>query len=284
LSAESIEEGVENDKKRRVALGPSGLLGFGSMTPLTLVVITRDAESDLARCLDSVPFATDKVVLDSGSTDGTQTVAERCKARFFVEEWRGFGAQKKRATELANTDWVLSLDADEALSPDAQMELKKLLSGQDLERFDAYAFPRLSYHMGRWIRHGGWYPDWQIRLYHRKRANWSTAKLHEKVQSEKVGKLTEPILHWVFKNLADQVNTNNRYSTLGADELKAKGKRFSLVLMVIKAKVKFLETYIWKRGFLDGLPGFVIAVGAAYSIFLRWAKLWELEQDPELRK
>lgn len=253
--------------------------------PLSLVIITRNAEAHLQKCLQSVPFAEDKLVLDCGSTDRTQEIARENGARVVVEEWRGFGLQKRRATELAKTDWVLNLDADEALSPESQKEVLALFQDGS-RRFEesAFQFPRLSYHMGRWIWHGGWYPDWQTRLYDRKRANWTSAQLHEKVQCEsgKLARLKKPILHWVFKDLADQVQTNNRYSTLGCEELRAKGKRFSHFNLLVKPLVKFLETYVWKRGFLDGIPGFVISVGAGYSVFLRWAKLWEHEKQENI--
>lgn len=246
-------------------------------TPLSLIVITRNAEPHLARCLQSVPMASDIVVLDCGSTDRTQEIAKEHGARVIVEEWRGFGPQKRRATELAKHDWVLSLDADEALSAESQSEIRELLAnGEPVSA--AYAFPRLSFHMGRWIRHGGWYPDWQVRLYDRRRANWTDAQIHEKVEATEVTRLKQPMHHWVFKDLTDQIQTNNRYSGLLAEELDRKGRRFSLFNLIVKPKVKFIETYIWKRGFLDGLPGFIIAVGAAYSVFLKWAKLWERQR------
>lgn len=243
------------------------------MTPLSLIVITLNAQDHIARCIKSVPFASDVVVLDSGSEDQTVSLAKSLGARVFVEEWRGFGAQKNRATALAGTDWILSLDADEALSAEAQTEVKQLLNTDPID--EAYAFPRLSFHMGRWIRHGGWYPDWQIRLYDRRRSQWSTEALHEKLHAKDVRRLHAPILHWVFKDLTDQVQTNNRYSGLGRDQLLTQGCGFSLFKLLVKPWVKFFETYIWKRGFLDGMPGLIIAVGAAYSVFLRWAKLWE---------
>ncbi len=247
------------------------------MNNVSLVVITLNAEAHIAECIRSVPFASDIVVLDSGSTDQTVNIAKNLGARVFVEEWRGFGPQKRRATELAKTDWILNLDADEALSPPLQEELQQMLAGQF--KHAAYAIPRVSFHLGRWIWHGGWYPDWQIRLYNRAKANWSTAQIHEKVETGgDLGHLRKPILHYVFKDLSHQVETNNRYSTLGAETLNEKGRGFWLVHLLLKPKVKFFETYIWKRGFLDGLPGFIIAVGAAYSVFLKWAKLWELKK------
>jgi len=247
------------------------------MKPISLIVITRNAEGQIARCLNSVPFAADMVVLDCGSTDQTREIAEELGARVFVEEWRGFGPQKRRATELAKHDWVLSLDADEALSSESQLELQILLNGPEPEP-EAFAFPRLSFHMGRWIRHGGWYPDWQVRLYDRRRTNWSDVQLHEKIVAAQPARLKHPIHHWVFKDLTDQMQTNNRYSSLGAEELNSRGRAFSLFNLIVKPKVKFFETYFWKRGFLDGMPGFVIAVGAAYSVFLKWAKLWERQR------
>src|SRR5437763_112391 len=125
------------------------------MTPLSLVVITKNAEDGIARCIKSVPFATDVVIVDSGSTDRTCEIAESLGARVFREDWRGYGPQKRRATELAKTDWVLSLDSDEALSEEAQFELQGVL--KNALQTEAFAFPRLSFHMGRWIRHGGWY-------------------------------------------------------------------------------------------------------------------------------
>jgi glycosyltransferase involved in cell wall biosynthesis len=243
------------------------------MTPISLTVITRNAEAHLERCLKSVPFASDIVVLDCGSEDRTREIAEKCGARVFTEEWRGFGPQRRRATELAKHDWILSLDADEALSGEGQAELLTLLAAEPVA--PAFAFPRLSFHMGRWIRHGGWYPDWQIRLFDRRRANWSSAQVHEKVEASTVARLKKPLLHWVFKDLSDQVATNNRYSSLGAEELEAKGRGMILFNLLVRPKVKFFETYVWKLGFLDGMPGFVISVGAAYSVFLKWAKLWE---------
>ncbi len=247
------------------------------MLSLSLVVIAKNEADNIGRCLDSVPFANDKLVLDSGSTDRTVPIAEAHGARIAIEEWRGFALQKKRATELALHDWVLTLDADEALSPELAKEIESLLAGASLLP-DAFAVPRLSFHMGRWIRHGGWYPDWQVKLFNRKTAHWREGEVHEKVVAPKVVRLKSPVLHWVFTDLSDQVDTNNRYSTLGAKQLQKNGKKFSLVRLLVKAKFKFLETYIWKRGFLDGLPGFVIAVGAAYSMFLKHAKLWELQK------
>jgi len=230
-----------------------------------------------------VPFAKDVVVLDSDSTDQTCHVAKSLGARVFVEPWRGFGLQKQRAVELAEYDWVLCLDADEALSAELREEIEDLMSGAE-PTLDGFECPRISFHMGRWIRHGGWYPDWQLRLFHRRRAQWTSAQIHETVKADKVGRLKGNIEHLVFHDLAHQIETNNRYSTLMARDLYAKGIRFSLLRLIVKPWSKFLETYVWKRGFLDGLPGFVISVGAAYSVFLKFSKLWEYQKNSSSRE
>jgi glycosyltransferase involved in cell wall biosynthesis len=246
------------------------------LLPISLVVLTKNEEANIGLCLASVPFASEKVVLDSGSRDRTLEIARAAGARVFSEQWRGYGRQKARAAELAENDWILSLDADEALSKELAEEIERCF--RDGLGFAAYSMPRLSYHLGRWIRHGGWYPDRQIRLYDRRRARWLPSELHEKIETPSLGALRAPIQHWVFKDLTDQIETNNRYSGLGALEMHRRGKRFWLLGLLFRPCSKFFETYVWKRGFLDGLPGFIISVGAAYSMFLRYAKLWELEK------
>lgn len=243
---------------------------------ISLVVITLNEELNIRRCIESVPFVNDIVVLDSGSRDRTQEIANALGARVFDEEWRGYALQKQRAAELAKNEWVLSLDADEALSERAQKSLLKAYS-RGLVDDCAYQWSRRSFHLGRWINHGGWYPDRQTRLYHRNKTRWIPSDVHERLSAEKIEKLEGDILHWVFKDLAHQVETNNRYSTLGTQVLAKKGKRFSLFLLCTKPVSKFLETYIFKKGILDGLPGFIISIGAAYSIFLKYAKLYEHE-------
>lgn len=246
---------------------------------LSLAIISLNEVRNIERCVKSVPFADEIVIVDSGSTDGTAELARSLGARVYVEEWRGFRAQKQRATDLCENDWVLSLDADEALSAESAAELEALLNSDELSAHDGYNFPRLSWNLGRWIHHGGWYPDLQLRLFDRTRASWQGGdKVHERVSAKNIKRLQHPIFHYPFPDLAEQVSTNNRYSGLGAEELRAKGKRFSVLKLVFKPISKFLETYLIKRGFLDGMPGFIIAVSAAYSVFLKFAKLWETER------
>jgi len=243
--------------------------------PLSLVVVTLNEEANIERCLKSVPFASDFVVVDSFSTDRTVEIAQNLGASVYQEAWRGYGPQKALAVSKAKYDWILSLDADEALSPELQAEL--LARFATLKPEVGYEFPRRSFHLGRWIGHGGWYPDAQLRLFHRQYSQWSEDILHEKVQVKSKERFQADLLHWVFDSLSDQVVTNDKYSTLGAQNLARRGQGFSLFKLLFKPWTKFMECYFLKRGFLDGLPGFVIAVSAAYSIFLRHAKLWELQ-------
>ena len=244
--------------------------------PISLAVIVKNEENNLPQCLASCAWVQDIVVVDSDSTDRTVEVAQKLGARTFQKSWMGFGPQKRFAVEQAKFDWVLCLDADEVLSEALQAEIQNKFNQLDPQT--GYLLPRKSYHMGRWITHGGWYPDWQLRLFNRQAGNWNDSQIHEKVVVSKTAKLTKPLFHFLFENLADQINTNNRYSSLQAQEAFKKGQKFSFYKLIIKPWVKFVECYFLKLGLLDGLPGFVIAVGAGYSVFLRWAKVWELER------
>lgn len=251
------------------------------MLPLSVVILTKNEAANIARCLESVPFASEKIVLDSGSQDNTVAIAKNLGAKVFSEEWRGFYRQRIRGTELASHRWILSLDADEAISPELAEEIKAILSSSELA--GAYALPRISFHLGRWIYHGGWYPDWQVRLFDRQRAKWQDGEVHERVVADDIKKLKNPIRHWVFEDLSDQVDTNNRYSSLGAKQLARSGQNFSWLRTLFKPAGKFFECYVVKRGFLDGAPGFFIAVSAAYSMFLKQAKLWEMREPSQNR-
>jgi glycosyltransferase involved in cell wall biosynthesis len=250
--------------------------------PISLVVVTLNEEANIERCLNSVPFASDIVIVDSFSTDRTVEIAQKMGATVHQEKWRGYGPQKALAVGKAKNDWILSLDADEALSPELQAEI--LAKFQTLKPEVGYELPRKSYHLGRWINYGGWYPDAQLRLFNRQHSNWSSDSLHEKVQVKSKERLDHNMLHWVFESLSDQVITNDKYSGLGAENLAKSGTKFSMLKLIFKPWTKFIENYIIKRGFLDGLPGFIIAVSSAYSIFLRHAKLWEIEMKKRTQR
>lgn len=244
--------------------------------PVTLMVITLNEESNIERCIQSVPFASEVLVIDSRSQDRTCEIAKKNGARVLQREWKGFGPQKKWGSEQAQFDWILSLDADEALSPDLTREIEQQFD--KLKISVGYEMPRKSFHLGRWIGHGGWYPDRQLRLYNRKHSAWPDSQIHERVQAPEIQSFKSDLHHFVFRDLSHQVLTNDRYSSLLSAKDFASGKRYSLLKLIFKPPFKFIETYFSKQGFLDGIPGLIIAVSASYSIFLRQAKLWELEK------
>lgn len=248
-----------------------------SKLPLSVVLISLNEQSNIMRAVQSViGWADEVLVYDSGSTDQTCEIALKMGARVERGPWQGFGPTKRLATSLARHSWILSIDCDEEVSPALAEELK--LKWSSLDRSKAYRVPRLSYYLKRWIRHGGWYPDYQVRLFNREKAGWDEAVIHEKVQAPSYDKLVSHLNHYVFKNIEHQVQTNNRYSTLQAAQMHKAGKRYSLFHFLTKPMVKFVECYIWKLGFLDGWAGYLIARSAAYSVLLKWSKLYELER------
>ncbi len=259
-----------------------------SKYPVSLVIIALNEEAKIARCIESAPWVDEVILVDSGSTDRTREIAKKLGSRVVEEKWRGYQQQKIFACSLAKNDWILSLDADEALSSELSETLKNLCSGvsnPDLrfsfQKNDGIEFSRISFTHGRWIKHGGWYPDWQLRFFDRKRASWQARNVHERVEALHKVRLEQSIEHWPFDSLSEQITTNNRYSSLGAQDLFERGKKFSLMKLLFKPVSKFIETYIFKRGFMDGMAGFIISVGAAYSVFLKFGKLWEIQKLPK---
>ncbi|OFZ29716.1 MAG: hypothetical protein A2622_10875 [Bdellovibrionales bacterium RIFCSPHIGHO2_01_FULL_40_29] len=240
---------------------------------LSVVIVALNEESNIERCIKSVQWASEILVYDSGSKDSTVAIAQKLGAKVITGPWLGFGPTKNEAANMATYDWILSLDADEEVSPKLANEIVKI----DLNENVAYQIPRLSFYLKHWVRHGGWYPDYQVRLFHRGFSHWSLDLVHESVKAKFYVKLANHLNHYVFKNIEHHIQTNNRYSGLLAQKLFEQGKRFSWFHFFVKPWVKFIECYFIKLGFLDGWVGFFIACGAAYSVLLKWAKLRELE-------
>lgn len=250
---------------------------------LSIAVIAKNEADRIGRLLDSATFADEVVVVDSGSTDRTVELCRAAGARVEQEEWRGYAAQKERAMQLTVGQWVLNLDADEALSPEAANEIRAAIdkAAPDVAGF---SMPRLSRYLNRWIRHGGWYPDRKVRLVRRNKGHWVGDGIHERLEvSGRVEQLTHPILHYVYRNISDQVQTIERFSTVAANQRQEPASSWYLVLGVFHAVGKFLECAVWKAGLLDGLPGLVIAMNSSFYVFLKHAKAWErgLGRDTE---
>ncbi|MGZ3726718.1 MAG: glycosyltransferase family 2 protein, partial [Pseudobdellovibrio sp.] len=220
-------------------------------------------------------WVSEVLVYDSGSTDKTVEIAKSLGASVVSGPWLGFGPTKKQAAQTAKNQWILAVDSDEEVSLDLQNEIKAKFN--NLQSETAYRLPRLSYFLNRWIRHGGWYPDYQTRLFNKNFSNWNSKDIHEKVEAKHYDSFSSCLNHYVFRDIEHQVQTNNKYSSLQAAEMKKNRKSFSWFHFFTKPYVKFIECYFWKLGFLDGWAGFVIARSAAYSVFLKWSKLYELE-------
>lgn len=241
---------------------------------ISLAVITENEEKNIQRMLESAAFVNEIIVIDSGSTDKTADICKKAGAKVYHREWPGFADQKNFAFEKCRCSWILSLDADEALSKNLAVEIKNAVQKAKKD-ITGFSMPRLSFYLGKWIRHGGWYPDRKTRLVSRKAAEWQGKGLHEKlIVIGKVKKLKNPILHYVYKNISHQINTINNYSTAYAKDTGVKGGVF-LILGLFHMAVKFFECYLWKMGFLDGWQGFIIAMNSGWYIFIKHAKAWE---------
>lgn len=242
---------------------------------LSAVIITKNEEKNIKRCLESLTFCDEIVVVDSGSTDSTCEIAQAYGARVFHQEWLGYAQQKNFANGQASGKWILSIDADEEVSDALKSQILQVIQSTD---HVAFKIPRKTFHSGQWIKHGGWFPNALIRLFQKSAGSWQGNEVHESFMcSGKVGSLSEPLYHHSFSSFAEQVKKNNDYSSLGTQVLVKNGKHFSLFSLLFRPPLKFFETFILKRGFLDGMRGYIISVMAAHSVFLKWAKLWEWE-------
>lgn len=245
--------------------------------PLSVVLITKDAATQLDACLASAAFADEILVVDSGSRDSTVEIAIRHGARVIDRAWAGYGPQKQFAVESASYDWVLCLDADERVSPELKAGIARELAAAGA---DAYAIARCNRFLGRWLRHGEGYPDWSVRLFDRRKAKWSNDAVHEKVVcTTPPARLRGDLMHESAESLAIYLDKQNRYTSLQASRLHAAGRRGSVLRMAISPIARFLKFYVLRLGFLDGVPGLVhIAIGCMNS-FNKYAKLIELDKS-----
>jgi len=244
---------------------------------LSVIIITKNEAHDIRACLESVIWADEIIVLDSGSTDNTLAIAREFTANVHsATDWQGFGVQKNRALSYATGDWVLSLDADERVSPDLRVEIEQALRSEN--RF-VFTMPRLSSYCGRFIRHSGWWPDRVARLFKRGYAGFSQDLVHERlVFSEKPGLLKSPLLHITYQDLNEVIAKINHYSSLGAQNAYDKGKRGSLCRAITHGLWAFLRTYLLRAGFLDGAEGLMLAISNAEVTYYRYLKLYYLNQ------
>lgn len=244
---------------------------------ISVLVITKNEEASIGRCLRSVDWADEVIVLDSGSTDRTVEIAAALNARTSVTtDWPGFGPQKNRALALATGDWVLSLDADEWVTPELRDEIRGVIAGSGGP--GAFRLPRLSSFCNRQMRHSGWWPDYVVRLFRRNAARFTDDIVHERVSVEgPIGTLTHPLLHETYVNLEEMLEKLNNYSSLGARILRERAVRGGLTKAVLHGLGAFIRTYLLRRGFLDGREGFMLAVANAEVTYYKYLKLTLLQ-------
>jgi glycosyltransferase involved in cell wall biosynthesis len=238
---------------------------------ISATIITYNEERNLPRAIESLRCADEVLVMDSGSSDRTVELAEKHGARVVESAWPGYANQKNRAAEQATHDWILSIDADESLSEALEGEIWQLKKNGP--RFDAYTMPRLAQYLGRWIHHSGWYPDRKVRLYDRRKARWEGAYVHESVKvNGRVGHLQSNLLHFTTGSLSEHLKVMDRYTTLAAEQLLATGEEVTWGRLILEPPWTFLQTYVLKLGFLDGVEGLAIANMAALYNFVKYAK------------
>jgi glycosyltransferase involved in cell wall biosynthesis len=244
--------------------------------PLSVAIITKNEEENLYSCLQSIVFARQIVVVDSGSTDRTLEIAAGFGCEIYTESWQGFGPQKQSAINKCREPWILLLDADERIPSNTAEVIKKQVTGSGIGEA-GFSFPRKNFFQGRWIKHAGWWPDRIIRLFRRESGRMTAATVHEAVEiTGRVGNLDVPIEHYTESRLSRIIQKIDKYSTLGAAEAFEKGKRSSLVSAFMRAFFTFVQDYFFRLGIFDGMPGLTLAVTDSINKFFKYAKLSEL--------
>jgi glycosyltransferase involved in cell wall biosynthesis len=240
---------------------------------LSVAVITFNEEDRLSKCLESLSFAGDIVVVDSGSTDRTAEIAKAAGCRVFVEDWKGFGLQKQKAVDRCANEWVLIIDADERIPAETRDEIIRVLSSPVA---DGYSFPRKNIFNGKWIRSCGWWPDRVVRLFKKGNGRVSDSRVHETVVvSGKVSRINGPIEHYPVRNLEHIISKINNYSTLGAEMLFEKGAYASLFTAIFRGGISFLKLYFLRKGILDGAEGLILSFSHGVTTLFKYLKLRE---------
>ena len=247
--------------------------------PVTVTIITLNESRHIAAAIDSAAWADEILIVDSGSTDDTVAVATDKGVRVMSRPWPGYVDQKNYAASVATHDWVFSLDADERLTPALAAEVRAVIASEPAER--AFRVPRVTFHLGRWIRTTDFYPDYQARLYDRRAARWQGKYVHESVVADgPIGQLKSELQHYSYRDLSDHLDRINRYSSLAAQQMYESGRRAGAADLLLHPPAAFLRNYLLRGGFADGIAGLTLSLINSYSVLLKFAKLWELQQSP----
>lgn len=247
------------------------------MSQVSAIVVCYNEEENIGRCLESLKWCDEIVVVDSFSTDRTVEICRQYTDHVIQRAWKGYRDQKSFAHSQATRDWVLLVDADEQVSPELRDEMQEVLQRFG-SRYVAYSVPRLVYYLGRWWWRGGWYPDYDVRLFQRVHASWGGLDPHEQILVRgKVRRLKHPLYHFTYRDVTDHWNRINHFTSVASKELKEQGRPWRRADNILHPGFRFFRSFIWKKGFLEGFPGFFVAVTAAVYVFLKYAKLRELE-------
>jgi glycosyltransferase involved in cell wall biosynthesis len=247
------------------------------MTLLSAVIITKNEEANIRRCLESVKFADEIIVVDSNSTDKTTAIASEFGAKVFTREWQGFGPAKQEGVNQARGEWILSIDADEIIPVELAAEITSKISSNN--GFSGYYLNRKTRFLGRWMLHSGWYPDYVLRLFQKKYGKFNTAVIHESVEtSGKTDYLKNDLLHYSHPDLESYLEKFNRYTTVGAQEAYKSGKRAGWSEIIFKPQAAFLKHYITGQGFRDGLEGLILSILSSMAVLVKYAKLYVMQK------
>lgn len=247
------------------------------MPKVSVTIIALNEAEHIGAAIDSAGWADEILLVDSGSTDATLDIARGRGVTILCRPWSGYVDQKNFAAERAAHDWIFSLDADERIPPPLASEIRTVVATEPALR--GYRVPRVTYHLGRWIRTTDFYPDYQTRLYDRRSARWRGKCVHESVAVEgPIGRLRHELEHYSYRDLRDQLDRINHYTTLAARQMHETGRRATPFDLVVHPPAAFLRNYLLRRGVLDGAAGFTISAMNAFSVYLKFAKLWELQK------
>ena len=251
------------------------------MSLISAVVITKNEERNIRECLASLDWVDEIIVVDAGSTDRTVSLAKKSTKKVYVRPWEGYGEAKNFALSRAKGDWILWLDADERVPPELREEIKDTLKSSAAE-VSGFDMPRKAFFLGKWIRHCGWYPGRVTRLFRRSSGKFTEDKVHERLLVRgKTLSLREDLLHYTDPNLFHYFDKFNRYTSFAAEDLQKQGRRFSYATLLLNPVWIFVKMYVLKRGFLDGIQGFILCVLSSCYVFTKYAKLWEISAHKE---
>jgi glycosyltransferase involved in cell wall biosynthesis len=242
---------------------------------ISACIVALNEENNIRDCLESVKWADEIVVMDALSSDRTVAICREYTDKVFQRPWPGYIAQKNNAISAATHDWVLCLDADERVSQELRDEITGEFDEQGA-RWDGFIFPRKTFYLGAWIKHGGWYPDYKLRLFRKSKGRWSGVEPHDRVElNGRTKTLLSPLVHNTYRDIAHHLSFVNRYTDVSAEQKHHGGTRFPLLHMLVNPAAKFIKAFVIRGGFLDGTRGFVVAVTSSFYVFLKYAKLWE---------